>query len=204
MMFVILAGNHCDVYRYLSNKFTSCLGGLKVAPAAGFIQDLYKAHFGVKRRSFRCQTREKVMQKEKIAEIIAQLKIVRAEKELSYQKIADMTEEIGDPVSISTVKRVFTDDKHSFRWDTIRPIATVVLGVGFETPEPDKKDPNQPQLYYSEIEALKALVEAKGEMIASKDISIDFLKKQLRRQQAATAVMSVILGIMTIIVLISH
>ena len=144
------------------------------------------------------------MQKEKVAEIIAQLKIVRAEKELSYQKITDMTEEIGDPISLSTVKRVFTDDKHSFRWDTIKPIATVVLGVGFETPEPDKKDPNQPQLYYAEIEALKALVEAKGDMIASKDISIDFLKKQLHRQQMATAVMSVILGLMIIVVLLSH
>lgn len=144
------------------------------------------------------------MQKEKVAEIIAQLKVVRAEKELSYQKITDMTEEIGDPISISTVKRVFTDDKHSFRWDTIRPIATVVLGVGFETPEPDKKDPNQPQLYYAEIEALKALVEAKGEMIASKDRSIDFLHKQLRRQQLATAVMSVMLGVMLVIVLLSH
>lgn len=134
------------------------------------------------------------MQKEKVTEIIAQLKIVRAEKELSYQKIHDMTEEINDPVSLSTIKRVFTDDKHVFRWDTIRPIATVVLGVGFETPEPDKSDPNQPQLYYSEIEAFKAIVEAKGEMIASKDRSIDFLRKQLRRQQIATTVLTIILG----------
>ena len=144
------------------------------------------------------------MQKEKVAEIIAQLKVVRAEKELSYQKITDMTEEIGDPVSISTVKRVFTDDKHAFRWDTIRPIATVVLGVGFETPEPDNSDPNQPQLYYSEIEALKALVEAKGEMIASKDLSIDFLRKQLRRQQVITSVLTVILGILVVLDFTNH
>ena len=144
------------------------------------------------------------MQKEKVAEIIAQLKIVRAEKELSYQKITDMTEEIGDPISLSTVKRVFTDDKHSFRWDTIKPIATVVLGVGFETPEPDKKDPNQPQLYYAEIEALKALVEAKGEMIAAKEQSIDILQKQLRHQQIATAAMSVVFAVMLVVVLVSH
>lgn len=144
------------------------------------------------------------MQKEKVAEIIAQLKIVRAEKELSYQKIHDMTEEINDPVSLSTIKRVFTDDKHAFRWDTIRPIATVVLGVGFETPEPDKSDPNQPQLYYAEIEALKALVEAKAEMIATKDVSIDFLKKQLRRQQIATAVMSTVIGALLIADFINH
>lgn len=144
------------------------------------------------------------MQKERVAEIIAQLKIVRVEKGYSYQKITDMTEEIGDPISLSTVKRVFTDEKHSFRWDTIKPIATVVLGVGFETPEPDKKDPHQPQLYYAEIEALKALVEAKGEMIATKDRSIDFLQKQLRRQQIATAAMSVMLCVMLVIVLLSH
>lgn len=139
------------------------------------------------------------MQKEKVTEIIAQLKIVRVEKGLSYQKITDMTEEIGDPVSLSTVKRVFTDEKHSFRWDTIRPIATVVLGVGFETPEPDKKDPNQPQLYYNEIEALKAIVEAKGEMIATKDRSIEFLRRQLRRQQIITSVLTLILGILILV-----
>ena len=139
------------------------------------------------------------MQKEKVAEIIAQLKVVRAEKELSYQKITDMTEKIGSPISLSTVKRVFTDDAHSFRWDTIRPIATVVLGVGFETPEPDKSDPNQPQLYYNEIEAFKAIVEAKAEMIASKDRSIDFLQKQLRRQQIVTSVLTIILGILLVV-----
>ena len=144
------------------------------------------------------------MQKEKVAEIIAQLKIVRAEKELSYQKIVDMTEEIGNPVSISTVKRVFTENKQNFRWDTIRPIATVVLGVGFETPEPDNSDPNQPQLYYSEIEALKALVEAKGEMIATKDRSIDFLRKQLRRQQVVTSVLTILLGILMIVDFSNH
>ena len=139
------------------------------------------------------------MQKEKVAEIIAQLKVVRAEKELSYQKITDMTEEIGSPISLSTVKRVFTDDSHTFRWDTIKPIATVVLGVGFETPEPDKKDPHQPQLYYAEIEALKALVEAKGEMIAAKEQSIDILQKQLRRQQIATATLSALLILLLIL-----
>ena len=143
------------------------------------------------------------MQKEKIEEIIAQLKVVRAEKGYSYQKVVDMTGKIGDPVSMSTVKRVFTEEKHTFRWDTIKPIATVVLGVGFETPEPDKSDPNQPQLYYAEIEALKSLVEAKGEMIASKDRSIDFLQKQLRRQQIATASLSIILGILLILDMIS-
>lgn len=144
------------------------------------------------------------MQKEKVAEIIAQLRIVRKEKEYSYQKIADMTEEIGDPISLSTVKRVFTDDTHTFRWDTVKPIATVVLGVGFETPEPDKNDPDQPKLYYAEIEALKSLVEAKAEMIASKDRTIEFIGRQLRRQQVITSVMTAILGILLVVHFASH
>ena len=144
------------------------------------------------------------MQKEKVAEIIAQLRIVRKEKEYSYQKIADMTEEIGEPVSLSTVKRVFTDDAHTFRWDTVKPIATVVLGIGFETPEPDKSNPDQPNIYYAEIEALKSLVEAKAEMIASKDRTIEFIGRQLRRQQVITSVMTAIFGILLVVHFASH
>ena len=144
------------------------------------------------------------MDQAKIKEIIAQLKVVRVEKGLSYQKITDMTEEIGDPISLSTVKRIFTDDAHGFRWDTIKPIATVVLGVGFETPEPDKSDPKQPQIYYAEIEALKALVEAKADMIASKDRTIEFLRKQLHRQQVITSAMTAIIGILLIVHFAKH
>lgn len=138
------------------------------------------------------------MDKGRIAEIITQLKVVRAEKGYSYQKIVDMTEGIGEPRSMSTVKRVFTDDAHSFKWDTIRPIATVLLGVGFETPKPSE-DPDQPQLYYAEIEALKTVVEAKGELLATKDNTIAFLKKQLQRQQIVTSVLTALLGAMIII-----
>ena len=138
------------------------------------------------------------MNNDNIKEIVTRLKAVRAEKGFSYQKIADMTEDIGEAVSLSTVKRVFADSGKGFRWATIKPIATVVLGVGFETPEPDHKDPNQPQVYYAEIEALKTLVEAKGEMIEEKDRTIDLLRTQLRRQQIYGAVISVILITMII------
>lgn len=143
------------------------------------------------------------MDRERISEIVTQLKVVKKEKGYSYQKIAAMTEDIGDPVSLSTIKRVFTDDAHSFRWDTIRPIATVLLGVGFETPKPDEQDPDQPQRYYAVIEGLKSLVEAKGELIASKDESIRYLKKQLLRQQIATAVLTIVVGVMLVVTLVS-
>ena len=144
------------------------------------------------------------MDKGRIAEIIAQLKVVRSEKGYSYQKIVNMTEDIGEYRSLSTVKRVFTDDDHSFKWDTIRPIATVLLGVGFETPKPDESDPDQPHRYYAVIEGLKAMVEAKGEMIESKNASIKYLQKQLRRQQIITSVLTIILGAMMLVDLLNN
>ena len=132
-------------------------------------------------------------------EIVDRLKVVRTEKGYSYQKIADMTEEIGEAVSLSTIKRVFKEGGSEFRWATIKPIATVLLGVGFETPKPDEEDPNQPQFYYAEIEAFKALVEAKADLITSKDQHIVLLRKQLRRQQIFTAVVTGILVTLMIV-----
>lgn len=144
------------------------------------------------------------MNSENVKEIVSRLKAVRMEKGYSYQKIADMTEELGEAVSLSTVKRVFADGGQGFRWATIRPIATVLLGVGFETPEPDKQDPNQPQVYYAEIEALKALVEAKAEMIEEKNQALEYLRKQLRRQQIFAVVVSVVLGILLVMDFFDH
>jgi hypothetical protein len=99
---------------------------------------------------------------------------------------------------------VFAEGGSEFRWATIKPIATVVLGVGFETPEPDKKDPNQPQVYYAEIEALKALVEAKAEMIAEKTRAAESLRKQLRRQQIIATIVFAILVIMLLVDFFNH
>ena len=144
------------------------------------------------------------MNNENIMEIVSRLKTVRAEKGYSYQKIADMTEEIGEAVSLSTVKRVFAENGKGFRWATIKPIATVLLGVGFETPEPDKKDPNQAQVYYAEIEALKALVEAKGEMIAEKTRTAESLRKQMRLQQIVSAIVVAILFIVLLLDFFHH
>lgn len=144
------------------------------------------------------------MNSENIKEIVTRLRDVRVEKGYSYQKIADMTEEIGEAVSLSTIKRVFADSGRGFRWATIKPIATVVLGVGFETPEPDEKVENQPQMYYAEIEALKALVEAKGEMVAEKIKTIDYLRRQLRRQQIVAGILVFLLVLALVVDLLNH
>ena len=130
--------------------------------------------------------------KEKVDELINRLRIVRVDKGYTYQKISELTEELGESVSPSTVKRVFTDAAPKVKWSTLRAIANAVLGVGFDTPVPDEDDPEQSKRYYSQIEALKLVVEAKSDIIASNERNLAFLHRQLRRQQIATVALSVI------------
>ena len=136
--------------------------------------------------------------REKVDELISRLKIVRVDKGLSVQNIVDMTEDAGDPVSFSTVKRVFTDPEPKVKWATLRSIANVVLGVGYDSPVPTDDTTEQVKALYSENAALKLVVETKGEMIATKDRSIEFLKHQLARQQRATAILAVSTGLLCV------
>lgn len=137
--------------------------------------------------------------KEKVDELINRLRIVRVDKGYTYQKISELTDELGESVSPSTVKRVFTDPEPKVKWSTLRSIANAVLGVGFDTPVPDEDDPDQPKRYYGQIEALKLVVEAKSEIIAANERNLAFLHRQLRRQQIATAVLSIVSGILLIV-----
>lgn len=64
---------------------------------------------------------------QKIVNIIRRLKQVKASQpELTLQKIADHT-----GVSLSTVTRVFADgsESQSFRYESIRPVAQMLLGL---------------------------------------------------------------------------
>lgn len=104
-------------------------------------------------------------------ELIQKLKEARKAKNLSYQDIVDITEVNGEAVSMSTVRRVFTcttEEAESFKYNqTLRPIVRAVLGMDEETTPPEGK-PTEEQVnqYYAEVEALKALVEFKSEMLA--------------------------------------
>jgi transcriptional regulator with XRE-family HTH domain len=61
-------------------------------------------------------------------ELIEELKELRIQKEMTYQQIADETERIGCPVSLSTIKLVFSDKhNHNHDYNTIlKPIADVL------------------------------------------------------------------------------
>lgn len=83
---------------------------------------------------------------EKNIRLIIQLKQVRIEKKYSYQYIVDECERIGYSISMSTVRRVFSEgsEEQEFRYATLRPIARVVLDLDEEgrnkSASPDEAD----------------------------------------------------------------
>ena len=115
--------------------------------------------------------------KKNLADVISQLKNVREEKGISYQDIVDATEEQGVPVSLSTVRRVFTSpDGTEFRYDTtIRPIVRVVLGLDDST---ERYDPENARSYFSDMEALKSVVELKNALVESSRQQLQEVKEE--------------------------
>lgn len=129
---------------------------------------------------------------EKTREVIRQLKIVREDRELTIQRIVELLEERGTPVSLATVRRVFEDgsEDRNFRYeDSVKPIANLLLEVqstdtssGADAAELDalRALVRYKNSYIAELEAAASNVEAKVQ--AAKDEQqkkIDFLVVQL-------------------------
>lgn len=64
----------------------------------------------------------------KKTELINELKALRLEKGITFQEIADKTEVNGEPVSLSTIKKVFSDRyNHDHDYNhVLKPIANVL------------------------------------------------------------------------------
>lgn len=61
-------------------------------------------------------------------ELIEELKQLRQQKEITLQQIADLTEENGEAVSISTIKQVFGNSQHNHDYNKVlRPIMNVLM-----------------------------------------------------------------------------
>ena len=96
--------------------------------------------------------------RERLKEIIIQLKQIKYERELSVQDIHDMVKAAGFATSPSSIRRVFSEgsEEQNFRYqDTIQPIAQVMIGV-HEEAEP---------LNAAEADALKQIALLKDSMI---------------------------------------
>lgn len=115
------------------------------------------------------------MLQQKIAEIITKLKKVREDNGLSYQRIAELVEQNGGNVSLSTVKRVFEDgsEAYGFQYEnTLKPIADAVLGIYTESAaaSPDEAD------------ALKAIIDYKTDKITELTAQLERTEESYRKR----------------------
>lgn len=143
--------------------------------------------------------------KAKKQELIDELKALRIEKGMTYQDIADKTEENGEAVSLSTVKLVFSDKRnhdHDYK-STILPIANVLMPPSDDDTleiktlqtrleykdeiikqykdrldAKEQKHKDREQFYMDLIDFLK-------EQIESKDAQIKFKDEQIQHHNAA-------------------
>lgn len=109
------------------------------------------------------------MLKTKEKELIEELKRLRLERGFTYQEIADKTEENGEPVSLSTIKLVFSDrDTHQHDYKRVlKPIANVLLPF-----EDDK----------TEFQIVQTILDYKNEIIRQLQERIDKKESRYRLQ----------------------
>lgn len=109
------------------------------------------------------------MLKTKEKELIEELKRLRLERGFTYQEIADKTEENGEPVSLSTIKLVFSDrDTHQHDYKRVlKPIANVLLPF-----EDDK----------TESQIVQTILDYKNEIIRQLQERIDKKESRYRLQ----------------------
>ena len=128
----------------------------------------------------------------KIANIIIRLKEYKEDHpEITLQKISDHT-----GVSLSTVTRIFDKDSENktFRYDSIKPVAKMLLGLDSLDEGDDGEKALKAIIQYKEtaILQLKEQLEAEREKHEKKPekeraqsrISIDFLKHQIELKDA--------------------
>lgn len=109
------------------------------------------------------------MLKTKEKELIEELKRLRLERGFTYQEIADKTEENDEPVSLSTIKLVFSDrDTHHHDYKRVlKPIANVLLPF-----EDDK----------TESQIVQTILDYKNEIIRQLQERIDKKESRYRLQ----------------------
>lgn len=67
-------------------------------------------------------------------------------------------------VPIGTIDRIMSGNYTEFKYSSVQPLISVLLGFGKETPEPSE-DSEQEQYYYDTIEGYKIIVENKNHEI---------------------------------------
>lgn len=115
---------------------------------------------------------------EKKEEVLRQLKLVRKARGISYQMIADGTEDLGMAVSLSSVKRVFAENSQArdFRYEsTIRPIVRFVMGI-----DGDVGDLETLEEAKASVDGLTAVVDFKDSYISRLEADLDRAREDHR------------------------
>lgn len=115
--------------------------------------------------------------------VISRLKEARIQKGLTYQDIVDACEAKNEPVSLSTVKRMFSkasDDGPDYRTSTINTIFRAVIGTEdlelTAAEEADLTDTGKELI--TENAALKAVIEMRDATILELQQQIDSLSQE--------------------------
>ena len=126
-------------------------------------------------------------------ELLSKLREAKEARGLSHQDIVDITEENGEAVSLSSVRRVFDKDAkiEDFRYKTtLRPIIRAVLGLDEENQPPESRPTlQQAEQDHTTIEALKALVEFKSDMLNK---AVDEYTATIKMYRRVVAVLSLV------------
>ena len=106
---------------------------------------------------------------------------------LSNQRLAEQS---GVPVG--TIDRIMAGKYTEFRYSSIQPIVTVLIGIREDTPKPENADAQQVQDYYDTIEGYKLVVENKNHVIEELKAAceqlgreIEYLKTENERKHQA-------------------
>ena len=87
-------------------------------------------------------------------DLIEWMKKRKVEMGLSNAKLAELS---GVPEG--TIDRIMSKHYTEFRYSSVQPIMSVLIGVNNEIPEPDPSDTDQNEFYYNTIEGYKLALE---------------------------------------------
>ena len=107
------------------------------------------------------------------SDLIRQLKAIREKQNLTLQDIYEMLEQANSHISMCTIQKVFADGSEGQRFryrDTIQPIAKVLLGENGE------------ECSDGEIDALRASIKIKNELIGRQEGEIASIKTEYNRK----------------------
>ena len=106
-------------------------------------------------------------------DLIQRMKAIKEEQHLSPSQIYDMLEAANYHVSLNSIKKVFSEgsENEHFRFhDTLQPISRVLLGIyGTDTDD-------------AEVEALKAAIRVKDELIEKLERELAEVKTESSRR----------------------